>query len=132
MTLRAATRADLDRVRDVLVDWWDGRDLTALLQPLFLENFATTSLIEDDADGSLAGFLIGFPSQDDASAAYVHFVGVAPSCRGSGLGRALHDAFAARMAERGAGTVRCVTSPENADSVAFHQRIGFVIESPSR
>ena len=31
MTLRAATRADLDRVREVLVDWWGGRDLTALL-----------------------------------------------------------------------------------------------------
>ncbi len=33
------------------------------------------------------------------------------------------------MAERGISTVRCVTSPVNADSVAFHQRIGFVIEA---
>lgn len=128
MTLRAATRADLGRVRAVQPEWWGGRDLTSLLQGLFLENFASTSLIEEDADGSLAGFLIGFPSQDDPTAAYVHFVGVAPGRRGSGLGRALHDAFAERMAERGAGTVRCVTSPANADSIAFHQRIGFAIE----
>jgi RimJ/RimL family protein N-acetyltransferase len=33
------------------------------------------------------------------------------------------------MAEVGAGTVRCVTSPVNADSIAFHQGIGFLIES---
>jgi RimJ/RimL family protein N-acetyltransferase len=129
MSLRPATRADLGRVRSVQAEWWGGRDLTALLQPLFLDNFASTSLIVDDADGSLVGFLIGFPSQDDPSAAYVHFVGVAPGHRGAGLGRSLHDAFAARMAERGAGTVRCVTSPTNADSIAFHQRIGFAVEA---
>ena len=129
MSVRPASRADLDRIRGVQAAWWGGRDLTALLQPLFLENFASTSLILDDDDGSLAGFLIGFPSQDDPAAAYVHFVGVAPSHRGAGVGRALHDAFAERMAERGISTVRCVTSPVNADSVAFHQRIGFVIEA---
>ena len=129
MSLRAATRADLGRVRAVQAEWWGGRDLTALLQALFLENFASTSLIVEDDDGSLAGFLIGFPSQDDPAAAYVHFVGVAPAHRGAGLGRALHDAFAERMAERGISTVRCVTSPVNAESVAFHQRIGFAIEA---
>lgn len=128
MSLRPATRADLDRVRGVQPEWWGGRDLTALLQSLFLENFASTSLILDDHDGSLAGFLIGFPSQDDATAAYVHFIGVAPAHRGTGLGRALHDAFAERMAERGISTVRCVTSPVNTESVAFHQQIGFRIE----
>ena len=101
MIRRPATRADLDRVRAVQPEWWGGRDLTALLQGLFLENFASTSLIVEDDDGSLAGFLIGFPSQDDPSAAYVHFIGVAPAHRGTGLGRALHDAFAERMAERG-------------------------------
>lgn len=129
MSLRPATRADLDRVRTVQAEWWGGRDLTALLQPLFLENFASTSLILDEEDGSLAGFLIGFPSQDDPTAAYVHFVGVAPARRGAGLGRVLHDAFAERMAERGVSTVRCVTPPGNSDSIGFHERIGFVIES---
>lgn len=129
MNLRPATRSDLDRVRGVQAQWWGGRDLTSLLQPLFLENFASTSLILEGDDGSLEGFLIGFPSQDDPTSAYVHFVGVAPGRRGSGLGRALYDAFAARMAERGITTLRCVTAPVNAESVAFHQRIGFVIES---
>ena len=127
--MRAATRADMDRVREVQPEWWGGRDLTPLLQSLFLENFSTTSLIIDNEGGSLAAFLIGFPSLDDPKAAYVHFVGVAPDRRGSGLGRRLHDTFAKNMAERGAGTVRCVTSPVNAASVAFHRHIGFTIES---
>ena len=129
MRLRPATRGDMVRIRAVQPEWWGGRDLTTLLQPLFLDNFASTSLIAEDTDGEMAGFLIGFPSQDEPSAAYVHFVGVAPAHRAAGVGRRLHDAFAARMAERGAGTVRCVTSPVNADSIAFHERIGFRVES---
>lgn len=129
MNLRPAARADLDRVRAVQAEWWGGRDLTALLQPLFFENFASTSLILDAPDGALAGFLIGFPSQDDPEAAYVHFIGVSPAHRGMGLGRGLHDAFAARMATRGITRVRCVTSPVNAASVAFHQHIGFTLEA---
>jgi RimJ/RimL family protein N-acetyltransferase len=46
-----------------------------------------------------------------------------------GLGRVLHDAFAARMATSGITRVRCVTSPVNAESVAFHQHIGFTLEA---
>lgn len=128
MILRTASRDDLGAIRGVLVEWWDGRDLTALLQPLFLENFATTSLIAEH-DGELAGFLVGFPSTDDPSAAYVHFVGVAPAHRGSGVGRRLHEEFAARMSARGAATIRCVTSPVNEASVAFHEHLGFEVES---
>ncbi len=129
MILRPASRQDLESLRAVLVEWWDGRDLTGLLQPLFLENFASTSLIAEDPDTGLAGFLVGFPSADDPSSAYVHFVAVAPHHRGAGLGRRLHDEFAARMSASGVTSVRCVTSPVNAASVAFHQRIGFAIES---
>jgi RimJ/RimL family protein N-acetyltransferase len=129
MILRDASRGDLDRVRGVLVEWWGGRDLSALLQPLFLENFASTSLIAEDDDGGLAGFLVGFPSVDDPASAYVHFVAVAPPLRGTGLGRGLHDEFAQRMSARGASSIRCVTSPVNTASIAFHERIGFHVES---
>lgn len=129
MILRPATRADHAAVSGVLVDWWAGRDLSGLLQPLFLEHFASTSLIAEDADGRLAGFLVGFASADDPHCGYVHFVGVAPERRGRGLGGELHGAFAGLMADRGVTTVRCVTSPINTGSVAFHERIGFSVES---
>ena len=79
--------------------------MVALLPRLFLEHFAGTSLTAEDDRGELAGFLVGFDSPDHRGEAYVHFVGVRPDQRGSGLGRALHDRFARegstwRFAER--------------------------------
>ena len=104
-------------------------DLTALLQPLFLENFAcSTSLIAQDDAGIMTGLPLKFPSVDDPSAAYVHFVGVHPAYRRRGLGRALHDSFASSMRIHGIGTVRCVTAPVNTDSITFHERLGFEVE----
>lgn len=129
MNLRSAVVVDHGAIVAAIAEWWAGRDLTALLQPLFLENFASTSLVAEDDDGRMIGFLVGFPSVDDGSVAYVHFVGVAPEVRGAGLGRVLHDTFAATLSARGIDTVRCVTSPLNEDSVAFHRRIGFEVES---
>jgi hypothetical protein len=58
-----------------------------LLQPLFLENFSSTSLVAETDDGALVGFLIGFVSADDPSVGYVHFVGVAPDRTREGLWR---------------------------------------------
>lgn len=129
MRLRTATAGDHAAVTAAVSTWWGERDLSALLQPLFLGNFASTSLIAEDTDGRLIGFLVGFPSLDDPTDSYVHFVGVAPDSRGEGLGRLLHDTFAGEMARRGVERVHCVTSPVNGASVAFHTRIGFEVES---
>ncbi len=113
----------------VLPEWWGGRDLTALLQELFFTHFASTSLIAEDDDGNMAGFLVGFQSADDSSFAYIHFVGVRPDQRGQGLGSALYAEFSESMGARGVTTLRCITSPINTDSIAFHQAMGFDIES---
>lgn len=129
MTLRAATRADHPAIRSAVATWWGDRDLSPLLPSLFLENFSSSSLVLEDDDGRMVGFLVGFPSVDDAEVAYVHFIGVEPASRGRGIGRDLHGAFADRMCERGVTTIRCVTSPVNEVSVAFHEGIGFAIES---
>ena len=93
-----------------------------------LEHFAATSLAAEDADGALTGFLIGFDSPDHPGEAYVHFVGVRPDRRGSGLGRELHDRFAREAGVRGITAVRCLTSTVNTASVAFHTAIGFEVE----
>jgi ribosomal protein S18 acetylase RimI-like enzyme len=125
--LRTATRADHARILAVMPGWWGGRDLRALMPSPFLEHFAGTSLLAETDDGDLAGFLIGFVSQDHPDEAYVHMIGVDPARRGEGLGRRLHDAFAAVVRARGVRRVRCVTSTANVDSVAFHTSIGFVV-----
>jgi ribosomal protein S18 acetylase RimI-like enzyme len=127
VTLRQARLEDHPRIIAVVDAWWGGRRMAALLPSLFLEHFAGTSLVAED-DGELAGFLVGFDSPDHPGEAYVHFVGVDPAQRGTGLGRRLHDTFADAARARGITTVRCVTSTVNTASVAFHTSIGFAVE----
>jgi ribosomal protein S18 acetylase RimI-like enzyme len=128
VTIRPARLEDHARIVAVVDDWWGGRRMAALLPSLFLEHFAATSLTAEDSGGDLVGFLVGFDSPDHPGESYVHFVGVRPDQRGSGLGRDLHDRFAHEAAARGTTRVRCVTSTMNTASVAFHTRIGFVVD----
>jgi len=129
--LRQARCDDHSAIATVLPQWWDGRPVVELLQPLFLEHFASTSLIAEDQD-ELAGFLVGFVSTDRPDEAYVHFVGVAPEHRGDGIGRLLHDRFAQQIAALGVRTVRCITAEENSGSVRFHESIGFSVDGRER
>ena len=99
--------------------------MAAMLPKLFFVHFRDTSFVAED-DGKLAGFLCGFRSQTFADEAYVHFVGVDPGRRGSGLGRELYERFFAAVAPR--TLVRAVTSPANESSVAFHRTLGFEVE----
>jgi len=129
--LRQAQCDDHTAIAAVLPQWWDGRPVDELLQRLFFEHFASTSLIAEDHD-ELAGFLVGFVSTDRLDEAYVHFVGVAPEHRGDGIGRLLHDRFAQQVAALGVRTVRCITAEENTASVRFHESIGFSIDGRER
>jgi ribosomal protein S18 acetylase RimI-like enzyme len=127
-TIRHARLDDHPRIIEVVDSWWGGRRMSALIPSLFLEHFAGTSYVAETDDGTLAGFLIGFVSQDHPDEAYVHFVGVNPELRGEQLGRRLHDTFAEQVAGLGVRRVRCVTSTVNTASVAFHTSIGFVVD----
>ena len=131
MKIRHAQPADYGRVIGRVNEWWGGRDMAPMLPRLFFIHFEDTSYVADDADGQLAGFLIGFLSQTNDDEAYVHFVGIAPAQRGAGLGRRLYERFCTDVTERGRTTVRCVTSPFNETSIAFHRALGFEIEGTS-
>jgi ribosomal protein S18 acetylase RimI-like enzyme len=126
--IRHAQPSDYGRVIQHVNAWWCGREMAPMLPKLFFLHFEGTSFVVDREDGELAGFLIGFLSQTHADEAYVHFVGVAPEERGSGLGRALYERFFAEVRSHGRSVVRCVTSPANEDSLAFHQALGFEVE----
>lgn len=127
-TIRHAEPSDYGRVIQHVNAWWEGREMAPALPQLFFVHFEGTSFVADDEDGRLAGFLVGFLSQTDETDAYVHFVGVSPDQRGSGLGRELYERFFAAALEQGRTTVRCVTSPANRDSVAFHEALGFEVD----
>ena len=128
VTLRAATAADYDSIAAVIDDWW-GRPVSHALPRLFLDHFHTTSTIAE-ADGDLAGFLIGFLSPSLPDAAYIHFVGVDPDHRRSGLARVLYERFFELAAADNRTVVRAVTAPVNERSIAFHRALGFTVSDP--
>jgi GNAT superfamily N-acetyltransferase len=125
--IRQLSTADYSSVISVIDQWWGGRQIADLLPRLFFEHFSNTSFAAE-RDGRLVGFLAGFISQSRPGEAYIHFVGVDPAQRGSGLGRLLYEAFFKAAEARGCVLVRAVTSPVNRGSVAFHQRMGFQLE----
>ncbi len=127
-SIRHAHPSDYGRVIQHVNAWWGGREMAPMLPKLFFLHFEGTSFVAERDDGSIAGFLIGFLSQSDDTEAYVHFVGVAPDQRGSGLGRELYEHFFRAAREHGRTVVRCVTSPANEASVAFHRALGFEVE----
>jgi ribosomal protein S18 acetylase RimI-like enzyme len=126
--IRHAQPSDYGRVIGRLNAWWGVRDMAPMLPKLFFVHFEGTSFVAEREDGQLAGFLVGFVSQTDPEEAYVHFVGVDPAERGSGLGRRLYERFFDTVREHGCSVVRCVTSPANEGSVAFHRAMGFEVD----
>jgi ribosomal protein S18 acetylase RimI-like enzyme len=102
-----------------------------MLPKLFFVHFQPTSFVAV-SDGRIVGFIIGFVSQTFPQEAYIHFAGVDPEFRKDGLARALYERFFAAAADLGCRTVRCVTSPVNKVSIAFHHRMGFSAEGSGR
>jgi predicted GNAT superfamily acetyltransferase len=129
LQIRHAEAADHARVAGVLDEWWGGRHMVDMLPRLFFVHFRETSFVAV-RDGELAGFLVGFLSQSSREEAYVHFVGVNPTERGTGLGRELYERFFAVARADGRTRVSCVTSPKNGGSLAFHRALGFEPSPP--
>jgi ribosomal protein S18 acetylase RimI-like enzyme len=125
--VRLAEPADYDRIAPLVDEWWDGRPMIDMLPRLFFVHFRDTTLVAEH-DGELAGFVAGFLSQTHPAEAYVHFAGVAPAWRGRGVGRMLYEHFFAVVRKRSRTVVRCVTSPVNQRSVAFHRALGFDVD----
>ena len=102
--------------------------MAPILPKLFFIHFEGTSFVAEDTSGELLGFVCGFLSQTADDEAYIHFVGVTPEDRGDGLGRALYERFFEAARASGRTSVRCVTSPVNQGSLAFHEAMGFQVE----
>ncbi|MEH7239501.1 GNAT family N-acetyltransferase [Bacillus sp. JJ1562] len=125
MVTRNVIENDYFIVMDVINDWWGGRQMTHLLPRLFFEHFQSTSFIVEDEKNSLSAFLIGFVSQTHPNEAYIHFVGVNPELRNNGLARELYNLFFSKVRNLGCETVKCITSPVNEGSIAYHKSMGF-------
>lgn len=126
LTARAVRGADFDRARAV-VDEWFGRPVGPTMHRLFFEQLGPSGVWIERA-GQPVGFLLGLVSEAEPDLAYVHFHVVAPAARGQGIGRLLYRAFGERAAARGCRRIRALAPLWNADSIAFHERLGFVGE----
>ncbi|WP_409061589.1 GNAT family N-acetyltransferase [Streptomyces sp. SYP-A7185] len=139
LTARHPVEEDHPQVLAVLDAWWGGLkgpagalERSLLLPRLYFQHFTTTSFVVERAAGGadeVAAFLVGFLSQSEPDAAYVHFVGVDPRLHGQGIGRSLYRAFFALARAQGRRYVHCITSPQNSASQAFHARLGFSVST---
>jgi ribosomal protein S18 acetylase RimI-like enzyme len=127
MNLRNIKTSDFEPIVSVVNDWWGVRDVAGLLQMLFFKHFKSTSYVAE-IDGEMVGFLVGFLSQDFENEAYIHFVGVHPEFRKMKIARTLYEKFFETIKLENRNIVRCLTSPINKTSIAFHQKMGFTIE----
>ena len=128
LDFRAAAERDHARVVAAIADWWEtpnAATLPLLMPRLFFQHFRDTSTIVEDEHGELAAFLVGFRSQSQPGVAYLHFVGVRPDLRRSGLARTLYERFFAQMRASGCRRVDAITGPGNRRSQAFHRSMGF-------
>ena len=122
--IRTAKPEDYDTFIGEVDEWWGGRQMAAMLPRLFFTHFQPWTYIAE-CGGSVVGFLAGFRSQTDPDQAYSHFIGVAPTFRGQGIGEALYQRLFADAAARGCTEILAVTAPSNRGSIAFHTKLGF-------
>ena len=127
MEIRSVKGSDYYVISPLINEWWGGRNMSDLLPKLFFDHFTNTSFIAEK-EGKLVGFLIGFLSQSYSNEAYIHFVGVHPDYRKHAVGKQLYNQFFNVAKQNGRNIVRCVTSPVNKVSIAYHTKMGFEIE----
>jgi ribosomal protein S18 acetylase RimI-like enzyme len=95
-----------------------------MLPRLFFIHFQDSSFICLD-DDQIIGFVVGFISNVCKDTGYIHFVGVDPDYRRSNVANSLYSLFFNYCKSRGVEYIKCVTSPVNTGSIAFHQKMGF-------
>jgi ribosomal protein S18 acetylase RimI-like enzyme len=127
--IRHARPSDYGQIYPLVNEWWGGREMTQNLPSVFFVHFEGSSFVANTPDCGLAGFLCGFLSQTDPDEAYVHMIGVAPELRRQGIGRCLYETFFETAREHGRTVVRLITAPFNTGSIAFHEALGFELES---
>ncbi|MGM7723674.1 GNAT family N-acetyltransferase [Metabacillus sp. Hm71] len=127
MKIRLVKGSDYYAISPLINEWWGGRQMSDKLSKLFFDHFTNTSFVAEK-EGEIIGFLIGFLSQSHPNEAYIHFIGVHPDYRKHNIGKTLYNEFFNKVKQNDRNIVRCVTSPVNKASIAYHTKMGFEIE----
>ncbi|MFF4894476.1 GNAT family N-acetyltransferase [Micromonospora chersina] len=131
-TVRPMTADDADRVLAIYQAGLDGGDAsfetTAPTWTAFdAGKLPDHRLVGVDANGTVVGWVAVSPTSNRAVYAGVveHSVYVDPAAQGRGVARLLLEALIASTEAAGIWTIQSGVFPENAASLALHQRAGF-------
>jgi GNAT superfamily N-acetyltransferase len=130
MRTRRITKADFDRIVEVIDHWWGG-PISTFAHPIFFYELGAHALIAEDpgrleatGDGMI-GFLLGFVAQEPVRTGYVHLVGIHPEFRRRGVGRLLYRTFTEECRVAGCERMKAITTLGNAGSIQFHLALGW-------
>ena len=124
MKVGRPTPADYATILEEHSSFWGERDLRPAHHPVLVHEFAGTSVALHH-DGELIGYLFGFV---EGGVGYVHLVGVREGHRREGLATKLWAEFERIARERGAHTLKAITTPANEMSIGFHRSMGMQVE----
>ena len=125
METRPLVKADYDQIVGVIDQWWGG-PTSALAHPMFFYELGRLARVVE-AEGSLAGFLLGFVCPSVRQVGYVHLVGIAPDFRRRGVARLLYSSFEEDCRREGCQGLKAITTLGNEGSVRFHQALGWSV-----
>jgi len=109
MNVGRPTPADYATILEEHSSFWGDRDLRPAHHPVLVHEFADTSVALREGD-RLIGYLFGFV---EGGVGYVHLVGVREDHRRAGLATRLWAEFEQIARERGARTLKAITTPAN-------------------
>ncbi len=84
-----------------------------------------TDLVAVAEDGRLAGFCVGWLSQEERATGQIEPLGVAPAFHGLGLGAVLLTECLRRLADRGAARVMVETDKQRSPALPLYRHVGF-------
>jgi GNAT superfamily N-acetyltransferase len=127
MDTRKITKADFDRIVEVIDHWWGG-PISTFAHPIFFYELGDMALVVEH-DGDLIGFLLGFVAHgldsQSGRTGYVHLVGIHPEHRRKGVGRLLYSTFAQAAVAAGCNKLKAITTTGNEGSIRFHLAQGW-------
>jgi ribosomal protein S18 acetylase RimI-like enzyme len=123
MNVRRITKADFDRIVEVIDHWWGG-PIGTFAHPIFFYELGDQALVVEQGP-EMIGFLLGFVVPSPERTGYVHLVGIHPEYRRRGVGRRLYDRFTQECQTGGCVRMKAITTPGNEGSIRFHVALGW-------
>lgn len=122
MKIKICSKEDFDQILTDISDFWGSDRTLHLHHPMFVYEFGNSAYVVKE-NNTVIAYLFGFISQT-APVAYIHLSAVRQLHQRKGLGHKLYNHFIEFAKSKGCKTLKAVTSPNNKQSIAFHEKFG--------